>query len=220
MNQEILDFIDAKIFPQYSRFYSHDLDHIKRVIDLATEMAEYYDLDPVIAYVAGAFHDTGLKVNRHSHEEESGKIVRNENELKKFFTPKEIETIAQAVEDHRGSRKTRPRNKYGEILSDADRDFSIKTLAKRQIATSIKNSPDLNTFDEHFERCYQYLLKRINGSGHFNLWTNYPKLVIARNDFEREFLDKNFTRGIYKEEWQRISSDGTIEKIKTFYLDF
>ena len=48
----------------------------------------------------------------------------------------------------------------GKILSDSDRDFDIEILAKRQLATSIKNYHNLHTFDEHFERCYSSKFKR------------------------------------------------------------
>lgn len=41
--------------------------------------------------------------------------------------------MKEGVEDHRGSRKTRPRNFYGECVSDSNRDFYINILAKRQI---------------------------------------------------------------------------------------
>lgn len=62
--------------------------------------------------------------------------------------------MKEAVEDHHESRKTRSRNFYGECVSDSDRDFDIDILAKRQIGMSIKNYPELVTFDEHLERCY------------------------------------------------------------------
>ncbi len=102
----------------------------------------------------------------------------------------------------------------GKILSDSDRDFDIEILAKRQLATSIKNYHNLHTFDEHFERCYSYMLKRIEGFGHFNLWTDNSSLLKQRDEFERKYLDKKYTREIYKKEWGRIQADGTIEKIK------
>ena len=68
--------------------------------------------------------------------------------------------MRQVVEDYSGSLNRRPRNIYGEIVSDADRDVDIYTLAKRQLPTSIKYYPELVTFEEHFERCYQYILNR------------------------------------------------------------
>ena len=109
---------------------------------------------------------------------------------------------------------------YGKILSDSDRDFDIEILAKRQLATSIKNYPDLINFNEHFERCYSYMTKRIEGFGHFNLWTNNPVLVEQRDKFEKNYLNKEYTKKIYKEEWERISANGIIDKIKNYYLDY
>lgn len=73
---------------------------------------------------------------------------------------------------------------------------------------------------EHFEFCYNYLLKRINDNGHFNLWTNNPLLMERRAEFETRFLDKPLTRKLYKKEYERISKDGTLEKILNYYEDY
>lgn len=64
------------------------------------------------------------------------------------------------------------------------------------------------------------MLKRINSSGHFNLWTNNPVLIEKRQKFEKDYLNKEYARKIYKKEYDRISADGTIEKIKNYYLDY
>ena len=114
--------------------------------------------------------------------------------MKKYFSDAEIEEMKEAIEDHRGSRKEPPRNMYGKILSDSDRDFDIEILAKRQLATSIKNYPDLINFNEHFERCYSYITKRMEGFGHFNLWTNNPVLVEQRDKFEKNYLNKEYAK--------------------------
>ncbi len=113
-----------------------------------------------------------------------------------------------------------PRNIYGKVLSDSDRDFDIKLLAKRQLATAIKNYPEFSTFEEYFKQCYNYMAKRINEKGHFNLWTNNSKLNEKRIKFEQDFYNKEYTKEIYEQEFKRISSDGTIEKIKNYYLDY
>lgn len=140
--------------------------------------------------------------------------------LKKYFNEEQIKIMKEAVEDHRGSKKEKPRNIYGEILSDSDRDFDIEVLAKRQLATSLKNYPEMKTFDEHFENCYNYLMKRINSTNHFNLWTNNPILIKRRAKFETDFLNKEYAKQVYKKEYDRISADGTIEKILNYYLDY
>ena len=147
-------------------------------------------------------------------------MLANDKELKKYFTEEQIKTMKEAVEDHRGSRKERPRSIYGECVSDSDRDFDIELLAKRQIATSLKNYPELDTFEKHFERCYEYICRRINAGGKFNLWTNNPILVERRDKFQRDYLNKEYAKSIYEKEWNRISNDGTKEKIMNYYEDY
>ena len=161
-NDELKQYITDYIFSRYEKYYSHGMIHVNNVIANMMMLTDYYDLDRNMAYAIASYHDIGLNIDRENHEEESAKILKNDNVLKKCFTEPQIETMAEAVEDHRGSRKERPRNIYGECLSDSDRDFDILTLAKRQLATSLKSYPQLETFEDHFERCHEYICRRIN----------------------------------------------------------
>lgn len=220
INLDLQIYIEEKIFPKYEKYYSHGMLHINNVIKNTLLLANYYNLDENMAYVIASYHDIGLNVNRENHEYESGKFLNNDSELKKYFSSEQIKIMKEAVEDHRGSRKEEPRNIYGKILSDSDRDFDIEVLAKRQLPTSLKNYPELTTFDEHFERCYQYILKRVNTSGKFNLWTNNPIIIEQRNKFETDYLNKEFAKSVYKKEWDRIKNDGTMDKIINYYEDY
>ena len=220
MNYKLVKYIESNIFPKYESYYSHGMIHINNVIENALMLADYYELDKDMCYTIAAYHDLGLNVDRNSHEIESGKILFNDLQLQEIFTPEQIKIMKEAVEDHRGSRKEKPRNLYGKILSDSDRDFDIELLAKRQLATSIKNYPDIQDFDEHFERCYNYILNRLDNSRHFNLWTNNPILVEKRTKFENDFLNKSYAKSVYKKEFDIISQNGTIEKIKNYYQDY
>lgn len=220
MNQDLKQYIENNIFPMYNRYYSHGMLHINNVINNCLMLANYYNLDLNKAYTIAAYHDVGLSVNRENHEKESGKIFIKDEEMKKYFSDIDIKEMQEAIEDHRGSRKEPPRNIYGKILSDSDRDFDIEILAKRQLATSIKNYPELITFEQHFEQCYSYMMRRLKGFEHFNLWTNNPILIKKRNEFEKNYLNKEFTKEIHKKEWERISLDGTIDKIRNYYLDY
>ena len=220
INKELKQYIENNIFPKYEKFYSHGMIHINNVINNMLMLADYYNLDKNMAYVIASYHDSGLNVDREKHEYESGKILNNDKELKKYFNEQQIQIMKEAVEDHRGSRKIKPRNIYGECVSDSDRDFDIELLAKRQLATSIKNYEELNSFEEHFERCYEYICKRINKNGNFNLWTNNPILIKKRDKFQKEYLDKEYARKVYKKEWDKINKDGTIKKIKNYYEDY
>lgn len=220
VNEYLVLYIEKNIFPRYEKFYSHGMLHINNVIKNMLMLADYYELDKNMAYTIAAFHDLGLKVDRNNHEYESGKILNSDKELRKYFDEEQIRIMKEAVEDHRGSRKERPRNFYGECVSDSDRDFDIELLAKRQLATSLKNNCGIETFDEHFEICYRYLCKRIDDKGNFNLWTNNPVLVERRDKFQKDYLNKDYAKSVYENEWKRISSDGTKEKIINYYEDY
>ena len=220
INQKLKKYIEENIFPKYDKFYSHGMIHINNVIKNMLMLSEYYNLDPNMAYTIASYHDAGLNIDRENHEYESGRVLENDQELRNFFTEEQIRIMKEAVEDHRGSRKEKPRNFYGECVSDSDRDFDIELLAKRQTATSLKNYPELVTFEEHFERCYEYILRRINVGGKFNLWTNNPILVERRDKFQKDYLNKEYAKSIYKKEWDRISRDGTKEKIINYYEDY
>ena len=77
----------------------------------------------ILKYVIASYRDFGLNVNRENHEYESGKILLNDKELKKYFYNEKVQIMKEAVEDHRGSKKERLRNFYGECVSDSDRDY-------------------------------------------------------------------------------------------------
>ncbi len=220
INHDLRAYVETNIFPCYARFFSHGIEHICHVICNSLMLAEYYHKDFDIAYTAAACHDLGLKVNRAHHEKASGEIIAADKNLAKFFSPTEIVVVREAAEDHRGSRKVPPRSFYGRIVSDSDRDFELETLAWRMMATSVKNYPDLTTFEEHFPRCYEYMSGRITQNGHFNLWTNNPILIDRREQFEREFLDREHCRQVCEKAYDHMSKDGTFEKILNYYEDF
>lgn len=220
LNSKLVDYIEKNIFPKYEKYYAHGMLHINSVIDNMMMLADYYDLDKNMAFVIASYHDAGLSVDRDNHEMESGKILANDLELKKYFTDEQIKIMKEAVEDHRGSRKIRPRNIYGECLSDSDRDFDISILARRQINTTLKCHTWVKTFDEHFDRCYEYICGRINDTGKFNLWTDNPIMKERRDKFQIDYLNKNYARKIYKEEWEKAKKDGTMDKILNYYEDY
>ena len=220
VDKSIKNYIEKNIFPKYDKYYAHGMIHINAVIENMMMLADYYHLDKNMAYVIASYHDAGLSINRENHEKESGKLLSNDIRLREWFTSEEMNTMKEAIEDHRGSRKVRPRNFYGECVSDSDRDFDISILARRQINTTLKCYPNIKTFDGHFERCYNYICGRINEKGKFNLWTNNPILVERRDKFQNDYLNKSLTRKIYKEEWDTAKKNGIMEKILNYYEDY
>lgn len=106
---------------------AHGIPHIEGVWRRAKEIRKFVseDIDERILMASCYFHDLGNLVNRKEHHLESGKMVMADEKLREFFTEEEILLIKEAVEDHRTSLKTEPRNIYGKILKDADKDDDV-----------------------------------------------------------------------------------------------
>ena len=90
VNSELEDYIEKNIFPKYDKYFAHGMIHINAVIDNMMMLADYYDLDKNMAFVIGSYHDAGLSVDRENHEKESGKLLANDKNLEKWFSPEEI----------------------------------------------------------------------------------------------------------------------------------
>ena len=45
-------------------------------------------------------------------------------------------------------------------------------------------------------------------------------MVERREKFEKDYLNKEYAKTVYKEEYDRIEKDGTMEKIINYYEDY
>ncbi len=130
--KEILEYIEDKILPQYNGIGGHTDSHIREVMSRSLEFAKQapgVNIDMVV--LIAAFHDLGRLVDNKTHNIESGKMVRADKFLRKHFSDAEIETMAEAVEDHRASLGREPRSIYGKIVSSADRNTSVDKMLGR-----------------------------------------------------------------------------------------
>jgi len=170
MRDGLQAYIEAEIIPQYRNFdKAHREDHVRSVIAQALELAQYYDVDPDLVYTAAAYHDTGLAVDRATHHLESGKVIRTDGRLREWFTADEIETIAEAAEDHRASSKSAPRSIYGRLIAEADRLIDPMTIIRRTIQFGLSHYPGLDT-EGHWERTLEHLREKYGDGGYLQLW--------------------------------------------------
>ncbi len=134
IDSRLQEYVEEEIIPRYASFdKAHKEDHARSVIDEALSLAAYYDVDPDMVYAAAAFHDTGLVEGRQTHHIASGRIIREDPRLAEWFSPEQIETIAQAAEDHRASSGSEPRSIYGRIIAEADRDIIPMKILRRTV---------------------------------------------------------------------------------------
>ena len=131
VREEIVSFIESEIVPRYDGFDpAHRRDHVMTVMSQAMELYSRAPedvkkgMDQEVLLMAAACHDLGLVNGRESHHLDSGKIIRSDERLRKWFDDGQIETIAQAAEDHRAFGKSEPRSIYGKMVAEADRALS------------------------------------------------------------------------------------------------
>lgn len=168
-NPALVQYIETRIIPLYASFdKAHREDHARAVIDRALEMGKNYEINPDMLYAAAACHDLGLAVDRKTHHLESGRIIRADAQLRRWFTPEQIETIAQAAEDHRASATAPPRSIYGALVAEADRMIVPETIVRRTIQYGLSHYPDLDK-ESHWQRTLEHLHEKYAEGGYLHL---------------------------------------------------
>ena len=204
MTTELTDYIEAEILPRYDAFdKAHDRAHANTVISQSLKLAQHYDVNIEMVYTIAAYHDTGLCEGRELHHTASARIVREDKRLKEFFTPEQIEAMADAVEDHRASGSNPPRTIYGKIVAEADRIIDSDTIMRRTIQYGLSHYPSL-TKAGHMQRAVEHIKEKYGEGGYLKLWIpesdNADKLQQFRTLIENESeLVENLKR-IYDEE--------------------
>ena len=184
------EYIEHEIIPRYAAFdAAHREDHARCVIRQCGELAKHYDVHPEMLYVAAAYHDLGLAEGREFHHIASGRIIREDRRLRKWFSEDEIETMAQAAEDHRASCKEPPRSIYGRILAEADRLIEPDTVIRRTVQFGFSHYPEMSR-RQMWERTLAHLKEKYGEGGYLNLWipesANAGRLAELRSIIEDE----------------------------------
>lgn len=198
---DLMEFIERSILPRYAMFDSaHNMEHVTKVVKSSIELAEKMGADVNMAYTIAAYHDLGLEGPRAIHHLTSGKILKADKRLEKWFSAQEIEIMKQAVEDHRASASRSPRSIYGRIVAEADRDLNIETVFIRTIQFGLDNYPEKNK-EEHWERFVQHMKEKYSNSGYIKLWiqgsNNEKRLNELRNIISNEKLLREYFNGLF-----------------------
>ena len=188
MNEELKTYVEAEILPRYDQFdKAHQRSHVDMVIRQSMQLAEHLDVNPDMVYVTAAYHDTGLCEGRDRHHIVSARIIREDQCLRKWFTEEQINTIADAAEDHRASATHTPRTIYGRIVAEADRFIDPLTIVQRTVQFGLDHYPSL-TREEHYQRMRQHLHEKYGREGYLHLWfANSPNA--ARLEQLRQLID-------------------------------
>lgn len=190
MNQNLKEYVESEIIPRYSAFdKAHREDHVRSVISEALRLSAFYDVDEDMVYAAAAFHDTGLVEGREIHHLASGKIIREDPRLPEWFTPDQIEMIAQAAEDHRASGTSSPRSIYGKIIAEADRDIIPLKILRRTVQFGMEHYPQLDR-EAHWRRFLEHLHEKYYYGGYLKLYIPESRNAVSLEELRRMIGDE------------------------------
>ena len=170
INPKLTAYVEREIIPRYDHFdQAHRRDHVLMVIQQSMDIASNLDVNMDMVYAIAAYHDTGLCEGRELHHVVSARIIKEDEKLREWFTEEQIQTMADAAEDHRASAKQAPRTIYGRIVAEADRFIDPMTIAQRTIQYGLDHYPELSR-EEQYQRMVTHLKEKYGRNGYLKLW--------------------------------------------------
>ena len=196
VNPSLIEYVEKEILPLYDSFdAAHQRGHARAVIEESMRLASFYEVNPNIVYATAAYHDTGLQIDRELHHICSGKRIRSDRNLLQWFSEEEIETIAQAAEDHRASSKEEPRSIYGKIVADADKELQPINCIRRAVQYTSSHYPDLNE-EEQYMRSAGHLQEKYAEGGYMHLWLKESREAPFLSDLRSIINDEKRLREV------------------------
>lgn len=206
INPDLEKYIYGEVVPLYRGFdNAHKEDHALTVISQAMLLlkgrdewvasqgcADTFWLTPIdgnMLLAAAACHDLGLANGRDNHHIDSGVIIRNDHRLAQWFTPEQIEVIAQAAEDHRASGKGAPRSIYGMIVAEADRVIDGEAIIRRTVQFGFRHYPELDR-EGHIARAIGHLHEKYGRGGYLKLWIPWSENAARLNALQDIIADQ------------------------------
>ncbi len=196
-------YVEQEILPRYEHFdAAHKPEHVQTVMAQSMELAQHFaELNSDMVYTIAAYHDTGIVEGRERHHIVSGRIIREDARLKDWFALDQIETMAQAAEDHRASSDHDPRSLYGMIVAEADRDILPEKIVLRTVRYGLSHFPELDK-EGHWQRTLQHLDEKYAPNGYLKLYIPFSRnaeemkklwALIADKERLRELFEKIYS---------------------------
>lgn len=192
-------YIETEIIPRYEHFdKAHNLSHVQTVIEESLSLAAKYDVNESMAYTIAAYHDTGLCRDRATHHLLSGEILKQDETLRQWFSEEEIETMKEAVEDHRASTDHEPRSIYGKIVAEADRVIDPIITLRRTVQYGLKQKPEAEE-EWHYQRFCQHLMEKYAPGGYLKLWFPESKNAERLKELQKIIADEAQLKSIFQQ---------------------
>lgn len=167
INKKIKEYIETTILPSYEKNdIGHNIEHIKYVIERSLSFASTLnDIDFDMVYTIAAYHDIGHYIDAKNHEKVSADLLLADTNLRKFFTEEQIQTMSEAVYDHRASMEGEPRSIYGKIVSSADRNTLVDVPLRRTYEYRVEHNPN-DSLENIIEESRQHIIKKFGKKGY------------------------------------------------------
>ena len=205
IDSDLVYYIEQDILPRYDHFdAAHQRNHAEEVIERSLALAEHYDVDNDMVYAIAAYHDTGLCEGRDTHHLVSGRIIREDKRLREWFDESQIETMAQAAEDHRASSGHEPRSIYGKIVAEADRLISPEKVIRRTIQFGLDHSPELDK-EGQYQRFKAHLLEKYSDTGYLRLWIPESDNAVRLEELRKIIRDEATMKEAFEQAYTKVS---------------
>ena len=205
---DLMEFVEREILPRYNQFdTAHNMSHANDVIRRSLALASNIGADINMCYVVAAYHDLGLEGPRAIHHITSGKILAADRRLLKWFSPHQVEMMRHAVEDHRASASHEPRNLYGKIVAEADRNLEPETVIRRTIQFGLEHYPEL-VKEAQWERFLKHMDEKYSTNGYIKLWLRGSDNEKHLASLRRKLADTN----LLKQDFDRIYDEEVASK--------
>lgn len=199
VNPTLTEYIEQEILPRYDHFdAAHRRNHADEVIERSLALAKHYDVDENMVYAIAAYHDTGLCEGRDTHHLVSGRIIREDQRLQRWFDETQIETMAQAAEDHRASSGHEPRSIYGKIVAEADRLISPEKVIRRTIQFGLDHYPELDK-EGQYQRFKAHLHEKYSDTGYLRLWIPESDNAVRLEELRKIIRDESKMREAFEQ---------------------
>ena len=205
---ELKLYIEKEIISRYLGFdAAHGPEHVRSVIERSLALGRIYGLDQDMLYAAAACHDIGLAEGRERHHLASGRMIREDRNLRNWFSEEQIEIIAEAAEDHRASAGSEPRSIYGRIIAEADRQIDPGLTIRRTVQYGMSHYPELDK-EGHWKRMCEHLNAKYAEGGYLKLLIPESDNAARLSELREIIRDEKRLRAIFEKEYAASLSGG------------
>lgn len=204
MDKELKAYIESAILPRYEAYdAAHRRDHIEGVISRSLDFATHYEVDESMVYTVAAYHDLGLVEGRELHHISSGRMMMEDEELCRWFSPEQRVTMCEAIEDHRASATTPPRTIYGMIVAEADRQIVPEVVMTRTVQYGLSHYPN-HSKEEHWERFVAHLREKYDYGGYLKLYIPHSDNATRLEELRQIIAQPTKLREEFEKIWEKL----------------